>query len=49
MAESGSPIELFRKQGGLFRRMYIRHGIMEDQVIESANIDGEAAGGKASK
>ncbi|RYP20942.1 hypothetical protein DL765_002479 [Monosporascus sp. GIB2] len=41
VAESGSPLELFTTQGGLFRDMCIRHGITEDQVVESAGLNGE--------
>ncbi|KAL2127159.1 hypothetical protein VTI74DRAFT_11218 [Chaetomium olivicolor] len=37
VAEEGSPLELFRRQGGMFRAMCVRHGITDEQVVESAD------------
>jgi ABC-type multidrug transport system fused ATPase/permease subunit len=37
VAEEGSPLELFRREGGLFREMCVKHGLTEEQVVEGAN------------
>ncbi|KAK8098094.1 uncharacterized protein PG998_013580 [Apiospora kogelbergensis] len=38
VAELAPPLELFRRDGGIFRSMCVRHGITEEQIKESARL-----------
>ncbi|KAK8014355.1 ABC transporter family protein [Apiospora arundinis] len=41
VAELASPLELFRREDGIFRGMCVRHGITEDQIEQSARLGKE--------
>ena len=52
VAELGSPLELFRTDGGIFRQMCVRLGITEEQILSAMELtrvdhDDDNDGGKA--
>lgn len=41
VAELGTPLELFRTDGGIFRQMCVRVGITEEQISSAADVGDE--------